>query len=99
MKKFALGFGILALSASAYAADISSGNSDLEGWAVEDSDLLNVSQQRVTKDAPVPFGTQDQYGGILFNESPAYSRASEAPGAPGVGDSYGSILHDTGFDW
>ena len=95
MKKCALGFGILALSASAYA-DISSGNPDLQGWAVDDADLLNVSYQDVTKSPPMPFGTEDQYGGILFNESPAYS---EAPGAEGVGDSYGSILHSVGFDW
>ena len=95
MKKLALGIGILALSASA-GADISSGNPDLQGWVVEDSDLLNVSHRKVTKDAPVPFGTEDQYGGILFNEAPAYS---DAPGAEGVGDSYGSILHDVGFDW
>ena len=95
MKKFALGIGILALSASAYA-DISSGNPDLQGWAVEDPDLLNVSQQQVAIDAPMPFGTEDQYGGILFNETPAYF---EAPGAEGVGDSYGSILHSVGFSW
>ena len=95
MKKLILGIGILALSASAFA-QISSGNPDLQGWAVEDRDLLNVSRQSVTRDAPMPFGTDDQYGGILFNETPAYS---DAPGASGVGDAYGSILHSVGFDW
>ena len=92
MKKLALTIGILALSTSAFA-DISSGNPDLRGWAVEDRDLQNVPQRQVTEPT-LPFGTEDQYGGILFNETPTYS---EAPGGMGVGDSYGSVLHSVGF--
>ncbi len=94
MKKFALIFGILALSTSAFA-DISSGNDDLRGWAVEDQNLRNVSQ-REHMEPKQPFGADDQYGGILFNEAPAYS---EAPGTVGVGDSYGSVLHSIGFSY
>ena len=94
MKKFALAIGILALSTSAFA-DISSGNPDLRGWAVEDRNLQNVAKQRYVEPV-LPFGTEDQYGGILFTETPAYS---EAPGAAGVGDSYGSILHSVGFSY
>ena len=95
MKKFALTIGILALSTSAFA-DISSGNSDLQGWAVEDRNLQSATK-REYKEPVLPFGTEDQYGGILFNEAPAYSDAS--PGTVGVGDSYGSILHSVGFSY
>ena len=96
MKKLALTIGILALSTSAFA-DISSGNPDLQGWAVEDQNLLNVSE-REYREPVLPFSTEDQYGGILFNETPAYS--SDAPaGMVGVGDSYGSILHSVGFSY
>jgi len=94
MKKTALTIAALTLSASAFA-DISSGNPDLQGWAVEDPGL-GTAQPATTRVAPMPFGTEDQYGGILFNESPA---RSDAASAPGVGDSYGSILHSVGFDW
>ena len=94
MKKLALTIGILALSTSAFA-DISSGNSDLQGWAVEDKNIQSVAKRSYSEPV-MPFGTEDQYGGILFNETPAYS---EAPGASGVGDSYGSILHSVGFSY
>ncbi len=94
MKKIALTIGMLALSTSAFA-DISSGNPDLRGWAVEDRNLQSVAKQRSVEPV-LPFGTEDQYGGILFNETPAYS---DAPGAAGVGDSYGSILHSVGFSY
>ena len=94
MKKFALTIGILALSTSAFA-DISSGNPDLIGWAVEDQRLQNVGKQPYVEPV-LPFGTEDQYGGILFNETPAYSEVS---GTVGVGDSYGSILHSVGFSY
>ena len=94
MKKLALTIGILALSTSAFA-DISSGNPDLRGWAVEDGRLQNV-EKREYREPILPFGTDDQYGGILFNEAPAIS---DAPGTAGVGDSYGSILHSVGFSY
>ncbi len=94
MKRIATAFGILALSTSAFA-DISNGNPDLIGWAVEDHNLQNVSKRPITEPV-MPFGTEDQYGGILFNETPAYS---EVPGTVGVGDSYGSILHSVGFSY
>ena len=98
MKKFARTLGILALSTSAFA-DISSGNSDLHGWAVEDRNLRSVTQ-REYQEPVLPFGADDQYGGILFNESPAYSENYSAnPGTVGVGDSYGSILHSVGFSY
>ncbi len=94
MKKLAITIGVLALSTSAFA-DISSGNPDLIGWAVEDQSLQNVAKQTITEPV-LPFGTEDQYGGILFNETPAYSGV---PGTVGVGDSYGSILHSVGFSY
>lgn len=94
MKKLVLTIGILALSTSAFA-DISSGNPDLQGWAVEDRNLQSVSKRQYSEPV-LPFSTEDQYGGILFNETPAYS---EAPGTVGVGDSYGSILHSVGFSY
>ncbi len=94
MKKFALTISIVALSTSAFA-DISSGNPDLQGWAVEDWNPQSVAQRQYAEPV-LPFSTEDQYGGILFNETPAYS---DAPGAAGVGDSYGSILHSVGFSY
>ena len=94
MKKLAAAIGMLALSTSAFA-DISSGNPDLIGWAVEDKSIQSVSKRTITEPV-LPFGTEDQYGGILFNETPAYS---EVPGTVGVGDSYGSILHSVGFSY
>ncbi len=94
MKKLALTIGILAVYTSAFA-DISSGNPDLHGWAVEDRNLQSVAKRQYVEPV-LPFSTEDQYGGILFNETPAYS---DAPGAAGVGDSYGSILHSVGFSY
>ncbi len=94
MKKLAITIGILALSTSAFA-DISSGNSDLIGWAVEDRSLHNVAKNATTEPV-LPFSTEDQYGGILFNDTPAYSKAH---GTVGVGDSYGSVLHSVGFSY
>ncbi len=94
MKKLALTIGLVALSASAYA-DISSGNADLQGWAVEDRNLQSATKRQYMEPV-LPFGTEDQYGGILFNQTPAYSEVS---GTVGVGDSYGSILHSVGFSY
>ena len=94
MKKLAVTLGILALSTSAFA-DISDGNSDLRGWAVEDQNLQRVAKRPISEPT-LPFSTEDQYGGILFNETPA---SSEASGTVGVGDSYGSVLHSVGFSY
>ncbi len=94
MKNLALTIGILALSTSAYA-DISDGNPDLLGWAVEDRSLQSVEKQ-IHNEPVLPFGTDDQYGGILFNDAPA---RSDNPGTVGVGDSYGSVLHSVGFSY
>ena len=55
MKKIALTIGILSLSTSAFA-DISSGNPDLLGWAVEDRNLQSVAKQRSVEPV-LPFGT------------------------------------------
>ena len=94
MKQLALTIGILALSTSAFA-DISSGNADLRGWAVDDQRLQNVDKRSYSEPV-LPFGSDDQYGGILFNDAPATT--SDA-GTVGVGDSYGSILHNVGFSY
>jgi len=94
MKNIALTIAALTLSASALA-DISSGNSDLRSWVVEDQRLLSV-EKRGYVDVKSPFGNPDQYGGVLADKTPAYRDVSAAPG---VGDSYGSILHDVGFDF
>ncbi len=92
MKKIALTIAALTFSASALA-DISSGNSDLQGWVVEDQRLLSV-EKRDYADVKAPFGNNpDQYGGVLADKAPAYR---DTPAAPGIGDSYGSILYDVG---
>ncbi len=95
MRNIALTIAAVTFSASALA-DISSGNSDLQGWVVEDQRLLSV-EKRDYVDVKSPFGNNpDQYGGVLADETPAYR---DAPAAPGIGDSYGSILHEVGFDF
>ena len=95
MKTFALTIAAVTFSASA-VADISTGNSDLEGWIVEDQRLLSV-EKRDYADVKSPFGNNpDQYGGVLTDTTPAYR---DTPAAPGIGDSYGSILHEVGFDF
>lgn len=94
MKRITVTLAALALSATAYA-DISTGNSDLDGWVVEDYALLDVPQRPINETRP-PFGTSEQYGGILFNPAPQGSTTSSGTG---IGDSYGSVLRDVGFDW
>ncbi len=94
MRKTLLTIAAFSLSAVAHA-DISSGNSDLDGWAVEDQSLRSV-QMRSTADVKSPFGSPDQYGGVLFDQAPS---TMDTPAAPGIGDSYGSILHEVGFSY
>jgi len=94
MNRLILTIAAMALSTTAFA-DISSGNPDLRGWVVEDQGPQSAPQA-TAKEAPMPFGTEDQYGGILFNESPS---PSDTGVAPGIGDSYGSILHSVGFSY
>jgi len=94
MKRLTLTIAAMALSTTAFA-DISSGNPDLRGWAVENQGPQSAPQV-AAKEASMPFGTEDQYGGILFNESPSESGTGVAPG---IGDSYGSVLHSVGFSY
>ena len=91
MRNIALTVAALTLSAPALAG-ISSGNADLHGWAVEDQRLQYV-QKRDIREVKSPFDNPDQYAGVLADETPAYR---DLPPAPGVGDSYGSVLHDVG---
>ncbi|MDJ0862122.1 MAG: hypothetical protein QNK18_08940 [Gammaproteobacteria bacterium] len=95
MRNIALTIVALMFSASALA-DICSGNPDLEGWAVEDQHLLSV-EMRECADVRAPFGNNpDQYGSVLVDETPAYR---DFGSAPGIGDSYGSILHEVDFHY
>ena len=95
MKRTVLAFAALTLSASALA-DISDNNPDLRGWAVEDQRLLSV-ERRNSAEVKSPFGNNpDQYAGVLSDETPVYR---DGPATPGVGDSYGSVLHQVGFDF
>ena len=72
-----------------------SGNPDLQGRAVEDRNLESVAK-RQSIEPVLPVSTEDQYSGIPFNNTPAYS---EAPSVAGAGDSYGSIMHSVGFSY
>lgn len=92
MKNVALTIAAVAFSASALA-DFSHGNSDLYGWVVQDQRLLSVPQRDY---ANVSFGNPDQYGTVLADKAPAYR---DLPAAPGIGDSYGSVLHDIGIGY
>ena len=95
MKSIPLTIAALTFSATALA-DISSGNPDLYGWIVEDQRLLSV-EKREYAHVKSPFGDNpDQYGGVLADKAPAYRNTATAPG---IGDSYGSVLHDVGFSF
>ena len=94
MKSIILTLAAAAIAAPVYA-DISNGDGDLYGWAVEDPALLNVKRVPIKDLAYNPF-PNDLYGAVYFDPAP------EGPGgepAMGVGDSYGSILHDVDFHW
>jgi len=71
------------------------GNSDRQGRVVEDQTALSVKAQS-QPDVASPFGSPDQYGGVLSDPRPAYRETSAAPG---IGDSYGSIVHEVGLSY
>ncbi len=95
MKKLAVTIAALTLSTTALA-DISSGNSDLMGWAVEDRSLRTTGTLHTGADSGVLFASSDTYGSVIFDRDKA---AATGPADVGVGDSYGSVLHSVGFDW
>jgi len=77
------------LTGSVYAGGLSSGNPDLQGWAVDDPALLNAQQVDV-KDRPLPFGNEDLYGAVYAEPGDSTSGAAQM----GTGDSYGTVLHE-----
>ena len=81
MKKLALTIGLVALSASAYA-DISSGNADLQGWAVEDRNLQSATK-RTYAEPVLPFSTGSVYSRLValcrLRSSTAQPCRSELP--------------------
>ena len=88
MKKIMLTLSAALIVVPVYA-DISSGNGDLYGWVVEDSDLLSVNRVPIKAERYNPYG-EDSYGAVYFDPAP------EGPGgepAMGEGDLYGSILY------
>ena len=95
MKKIAITIAALTLSTAALA-DISSGNDDLYGWAVEDRGLQSTGSLQKGADSGVLFASSDTYGSVIFDRD---QPAAAAPAQVGVGDSYGSVLHSVGFDW
>lgn len=95
MKKFALTVAAAALSTTALA-DISSGNSDLDGWVVEDRSIQRTYGQQAYSESRALFASEDTYGSIIFDPDVEYAASSSQAG---VGDSYGSVLHSVGFDW
>ncbi len=84
MKKIALTIAAIALSTSAFAS-ISDGNSDLQGWAVDNAPQAGSLHR----------GDNDSYGSVTLDKD----SGSASPAEAGVGDSYGSILHSVGFDF
>jgi len=95
MKKFALTVAAAALSTSALA-DISSMNSDLYGWVVDDRGSQSADRQQAFSESRALFASEDTYGSIIFDGDAGYSASSAQTG---VGDSYGSVLHSVGFNW
>jgi len=95
MKKFALTVAAAALSTSALA-DISSMNTDLYGWVVEDRSSQSAGRQQAFNESRELFASEDTYGSVLFDGDVEYSVSSSQTG---IGDSYGSVLHSVGFNW
>lgn len=94
MKKIIAAAAITAvIAASAHAAGVSDGNSDLYAWIVDDDHPLSLRAEAGAP-APLAFGSEDLYGSILGDQVSGASGVGTAPG--GVGDSYGSILHVVG---
>ena len=107
MKKtvFVLAAWAIALGAAAEAT-ISGGNPDLYGWVVEDRELLQVGRSAYEGDklrpGDIAFGNPDLYGWAVGDRDLLGAPIREyAAGLStlGVGDSYGSILHEVGFNW
>ena len=105
MKKITLTLAAAILAAPAYA-DISSGNSDLYGWAVEDYQLQSSASSGPVADSALPkgigTGNSDLYGwapedrNLLSAPRRSYTATIKDVG---IGDSYGSILHSIEFHW
>ncbi len=95
MKRIAITIAALTLSTAAFA-DISSGNEDLHGWAVEDRSLHTSGTLHKGAESGVLYASSDTYGSVVFDRD---EPAAAAPADVGVGDSYGSVLHSVGFNW
>ena len=95
MKRIAITIAALTLSSVAFA-DISAGNEDLHGWAVEDRNLQTSGTLHKGNESGVLYSSSDTYGSVIFDRD---KPAAATPADVGVGDSYGSILHSVGFEW
>ena len=105
MKKITLTLALAALAAPVYA-DISTGNDDLYGWVVEDYALQSRASSGAFVDTVIPHGISrrnpDLYGWAVEDRNLLSVHRTDytaTAGDVGVGDSYGSILHDVGFHW
>lgn len=89
MSRLAIALGALALSLPAYA-DISTGNDDLFGWVVE---------QDRHPDTHTHYGADMGIMTVRPKIPPTPAARSTAPPETGIGDAYGSVLREVGFDW
>ncbi len=89
MKKVMTFLAAALLAGTAYAGGTWGENPDLQGWAVADQALLNAQQVDV-RAAPLPFGNEDLYGAVYADPGDSTRGADQM----GVGDSYGTVLHE-----
>jgi len=89
MKKTMIFLAAALLTSTAYAGGTWGENPDLQGWAVGDQALLSAQQVDV-RNVPLPFGNEDLYGGVYADPGDATRGAAQM----GVGDSYGTVLHE-----
>ena len=89
MKKIMTFLAAALLTGAAYAGGTWGENPDLYGSVVGDKVLLNAPQVSIS-DTPLPFGNEDLYGAVYGDP------VDSTPGAAqmGVGDSYGTVLHE-----
>ena len=94
------------MSGAAADATISGGNPDLDGWAVEDPVLLHAGPSThhgdTLRPGDIAYDNPDLDGWVVDDKSLLKAPVKKYPPDPstfGIGDSYGSVLHEVGYYW
>ncbi len=107
MKKTLLLMAAWAMASGAAAdATISGDNPDLDGWAVENHEISHIGHSAYEGDklrpGDIAFGNPDLDGWVVNDRGllgGPMRKHTVDPSKIGVGDSYGSVLHEVGFNW